>query len=119
MLRRDVYEPIGVLYMHANSTVDGVPLTAWGSYPTIDDMAKIADLVQRLGVTREGQQLLSREVLREALYETDTFCGLPTGRAGTNPGTKMMSKTYHLTLWHEPYISHTGTQYSCPQMHGE
>ena len=44
MLRRDVYEPIGVLHMHGSSTVDGVPLTAWGSYPTIDDMAKIANL---------------------------------------------------------------------------
>lgn len=119
MLCREVYEPIGVLHMHSNTTVDGVPLTAWGSYPTIDDIVKIAGLVQRLGVTLDGQQLLSREVLREALYETGAICGLPTGKAGTNPGTETLSKTYHLTLWHEPYLSSSGTQYSCPQMHGK
>ena len=50
MLCREVYEPIGVLYMHGNATTDGVPLTAWGAYPNVDDMVKIAGLVQRLGL---------------------------------------------------------------------
>jgi hypothetical protein len=130
MLCREVYEPIGVLYMHGNATTDGVPLTAWGAYPNVDDMVKIAGLVQRLGVTLDGeQQLLSEEVLREALYETgEGVVGLPTGASGTNPETKSIPKSYHLTLWHEPYVSSSGggggggggrrCLYSCPQMHG-
>ena len=44
--------------------------------------------------------------------------GLPTGAPGTNPGTEGLGKSYHLTLWHEPYISASGRHFSVCQMHG-
>ena len=116
MMQAEVYRPIGVRHMHGNWTVDGVPLVCWGAYPTVDDMVRVGWLLQDYGA-HAGTQILSRAVVREALYE-EAARGLPTGAPGTNPGTEGLGKSYHLTLWHEPYIGASGRHFSVCQMHG-
>jgi hypothetical protein len=86
-------------------------LLAWGLYVTIDDVAKIAGLIENRGM-HDGEQLLSKAGLAEALYDTDVR-GLPTGgsnRYGVN--------TYHLTVWHENYKTNSGSTYTIPSMIG-
>jgi len=115
MMLDEVFEPIGVHHLPMSRTLEtdrpGVPLLAWGVYATIDDVAKIAGLIQNRGL-HESVQLLSKTGLAEALYDTEVR-GLPTGgsnRFGTN--------TYHLTVWHENYRSSSGENYTIPTMLG-
>lgn len=115
MMLDEVYGPIGVHHLPMSQTWEtdrpAVPLLAWGVYPTIDDVAKITDLIQN-GGEHDGEQLLSRAGLAEALYDTDVR-GLPTGdsnRYGVN--------TYHLTVWHENYTTDSGETYTIPSMAG-
>ncbi|MDH4111039.1 MAG: hypothetical protein OEW35_22430, partial [Gammaproteobacteria bacterium] len=89
----------------------GTPILAWGLYVSIDDIAKVAMLVQNGGM-HEGVQLLSRAGVAEALYETDVR-GLPTGESNVHG-----AKTYHLSLWQEPYVTSSGRQYAVPRMSG-
>jgi len=88
-----------------------VPLLGWGIYTTVDDIAKIAALMQNGGVL-DGEQMLSERRLAEALYETDVR-GLPTGAEN-----EFGKKSYHLSFWHEPFVSKSGKSYSAPQMVG-
>jgi len=115
MMLDEVFEPIGIHHLPMSRTVEtsrpGVPLLAWGVYATIDDVAKIAGLIQNRGLYNDVQ-LLSKAGLAEALYDTDVR-GLPTGgsnRYGTN--------TYHLTVWHENYMADSKTNYTIPTMRG-
>jgi len=115
MMLDEVFEPIGVHHLPMSRTVEtnrpGVPLLAWGVYVTVDDVAKIAGLIQNRG-SHNGVQLLSKAGLAEALYDTD-IRGLPTGasnRYGTN--------TYHLTVWHENYRTSSEKNYTIPTMLG-
>ena len=115
MMLNDVFAPIGVHHLPMSRTMEtdrpGVPLLAWGVYATIDDVAKIAGLIQNRGL-HDSVQLLSKTGLAEALYDTEVR-GLPTGgsnRFGTN--------TYHLTVWHENYRSSSGENYTIPTMLG-
>lgn len=78
---------------------------------TIDDIAKIAGLLQNGGV-HDGIRLLSEAGVAEALYETDVR-GLPTGDAN-----EFGPKTYHLSLWHEDYVTASGKRYTAPRMSG-
>lgn len=115
MMVEEVYRPIGIHHMPMNRTIEtdrkGVPLLAWGIYVTIDDIAKIAGLLQNGGV-HAGERLLSEAGLAEALYETDRR-GLPTGEAN-----EFGPKSYHLSLWHEDYVTASGKRYSAPRMVG-
>jgi CubicO group peptidase (beta-lactamase class C family) len=115
MLQEEVYEPIGVSHIQSTGTKDAdrsmVPFLGWGVYATVDDLLKIALLLQRLG-EHEGRQLLSVTGLREAFYETPVR-GLPTGAVN-----KYGPKTYHLSLWHENFIAADGTIYTVPKMVG-
>lgn len=115
MMLDEVYTPLGIHHMPQNTTIEidrpGVPLLGWGIYVTIDDVAKIGRLLQQ-GGAYNGKQLLSKAGIAEALYETDIH-GLPTGDAN-----EFGTKTYHLSFWHEPYISASGKTYTAPQMRG-
>jgi len=115
MMLDEVFEPIGVHHLPMSRTVEtdrpGVPLLAWGVYATIDDVAKIAGLIQNRGLHNDVQ-LLSKTGLAEALYDTDVR-GLPTG--GSN---RFGINTYHLTVWHENYRANSGTNYTIPTMLG-
>jgi hypothetical protein len=116
MLVDEVYRPIGIRHMPSNTTKEtddktGVPFLGWGLYMTIDDIVKVSRLLQN-GGRHNGEQLLSPTKLAEALYQTDVR-GLPTGSSN-----RFGDKSYHMSFWHEPYVSAGGTQYSVPEMHG-
>jgi len=115
MMLDEVYGPIGIHHMPQTGTIEtdgpGVPFLAWGIYVTIDDIAKIAGLLQNGGM-HNGVQLLSRPGLAEAFYDTDVR-GLPTGEEN-----RFGPKTYHLSLWQEGYATESGQTFYAPRMSG-
>ena len=115
MMLDEVYGPIGIHHMPMNMTKETdrvpVPLLGWGIYVTLDDIAKIAGLLQSGGM-HDGDQLLSKASLAEALYETDVR-GLPTGSSN-----EYGDKSYHLSLWHENFVTASGKTYAAPKMVG-
>jgi len=115
MMQDEVYGPIGVHHLPMSQTWETdrppVPLLAWGVYLTIDDVAKIAGLIESRGM-HNGAQLLSASGLAEALYETDER-GLPAGASN-----RYGENTYHLTVWHENYTTTLGKTYTIPSMNG-
>lgn len=115
MMLDEVYGPIGIHHLPMSQTWESdrpaVPLLAWGIYVTIDDVAKIAGLIENRGM-HNGEQLLSNAGLAEALYDAGER-GLPTG--GSN---EYGINTYHLTVWHENYKTESGTRYTIPTMLG-
>lgn len=82
LVQENVLKSIGAPYFTLRHTVEtdgsqGIPLLAYGAVPTLDEAAKIALLISNEG-QYEGQQLLHRGKVREALgrtgwegYETD------------------------------------------------
>lgn len=77
-----VYKPLGIHYAPINRTIEpeggtDQPLMAYGFYPTLGDLAKIAQLFQdggRIGDT----QILNAELVAEILPAAEPV-GLPTG----------------------------------------
>jgi len=115
MMQNEVYRPIGIHHLSMNRTREpggsGVPILAWGIYVTIDDLAKIAMLLQD-GGAHNGVQLLSKAGVAEAMYRTSVR-GLPTGESN-----KFGPKSYYLSLWHEDYVTASGHRYDAPRMSG-
>ena len=115
MMVDEVYRPIGIHHISMTHTREkderGTPMLAWGIYVSIDDIAKISMLIQNGGM-HNGIQLLSREGISEALYETE-IRGLPTGESNIHG-----AKSYHLTLWHEDYVTEDGGKHNAPRMSG-
>ncbi len=115
MMVEEVYRPIGIHHISMTHTREanerGTPMLAWGIYVSIDDIAKIAMLIQNGGV-HDGVQLLSKQGIAEALYQTDRR-GLPTGETNVHG-----PKSYHLTLWHENYVTESGKAFTAPRMSG-
>jgi hypothetical protein len=100
LMMREVFEPIGIRHfpmMHTIETGDaqGVPLMGIGLYPTVDDVAKIATLVQN-GGRHAGAQLLSARGLDAALFRSGH--GLPTGELNA-AGQQL----YSMSFWSLPY----------------
>ncbi len=116
MMIEEVYKPIGIHHLPSNLTKEpdgraGVHHMGHGLYITLDDIAKITRLIHNGG--RHGnKQLLSATKLAEALYQTDKR-GLPTGSSN-----KFGKNTYHMGLWHEPYMTDEGYTVSIPSMRG-
>ena len=99
----EIYEPIGIRQAPINKTLepdgsDGVPLIAGGYYPTLEDLARIATLIQQ-GGAHGGKQILHRELLAEMMYQTPVR-GLPFGTQG-----KAGHSTYHMAVWHQPFVA--------------
>ena len=115
MMQYEVYRPIGIHHLPMNHTREpdgsGIPILAWGLYVTIDDIAKIAILLQNGGV-HDGVQILGKAGVAEAMYETDVR-GLPTGESN-----RFGPKSYHLSLWQEDYVTASGKRYPAPRMSG-
>lgn len=115
MMTEEVYRPIGIHHLQSTGTKDAglamVPFLGWGIYATLDDLAKVARLLQD-GGSHNGEQLLSRAGIAEAFYETDVR-GLPTG-ASNDYG----AKSYHLSLWHENFVGASGRVHTAPKMVG-
>lgn len=117
MLVREVFEPVGAFHVPSLRTLEpdgssGVPLLSYGLFLTVDDVAKLATLLQS-GGRHEGQQILHPTKLAEALYRTSPDAGLPVGwkfRAGAG--------RYHLSFWSMPYRTAAGCFLQIPFMWG-
>lgn len=120
MLENEVYRPIGINYAPINRTVEGdgrsadkpgQPLMAYGYYPTLGDLAKIARLYQNRG--KQGdRQLLDAAKVDELIYGTKER-GLPTGDK-----TKYGETRYLMAYWQAQYQSPEGCHLYMPQMDG-
>ncbi len=116
MVVADVFRPLGIFHapmLHTQETDGGrgIPRLEVGCYPTIDDLAKLATLLQN-GGQHQGRQLLSATKLAEALYQTDTI-GLPSRH-----DNRFGAGRYHRSLWSVPYRTATGSFFQIPYMWG-
>jgi hypothetical protein len=116
MLLREVLEPIGILYAPINKTIEappraGQPLMAFGYYPTVGDIVRIARLYQNAGVY-QGRQLLYAPQIREILSRSSAP-GLPTGQS-----SPFGMNYYFNTFWKIAYRSPQRCDIYYPQMMG-
>lgn len=117
MLRDEVYRPIGIHHVPANTTLEpgalspydrGRPMLAYGYYPTFDDLAKIAALYQDHGACR-GRQILSRPLV-------DRLLARPQPAPQAVPST---AGSHYLMGWRiERVTSYAGCTRWVPQMKG-
>lgn len=118
MVRNEVFRPIGIFHapkLHTYETAGGrgVPIMGWGLFLTIDDVAKLATLLQN-GGRHDGAQLLSNTKLTEALYRGGSSVGLPVADRRNRYG----EMRYHLSFWSVPYRTSTGCFVQIPYMSG-
>jgi CubicO group peptidase (beta-lactamase class C family) len=96
MIREEVLRPLGIPHLPLVRTLEeggkpGIPIMGWGSYPTVCEAAKIAQLVHDEGEF-QGVQLLNRNKVREALYRTS--------RRGLDAGISFGHHEYYLhSMW--------------------
>jgi Beta-lactamase len=113
MLLDQVYRPIGIYTAPTNATIQrggssGQPLMAYGFYPTLDDLAKIARLYEN-GGSSNGHQILDRQLVEHLLTrKTVQADALPAGGA-----------EHYLLDWHivKMHASASCTRY-VPQAEG-
>ncbi len=109
----DVYRKIGIFHAPTNATVDpdgsaGQPLMAYGYYPTLDDLAKIALLYEN-GGRWNGRQLLDPALVQQLLPQ-------PVPPAGALSESDSVS--YYLNWWLRRLDSTEGCSAWVPQMSG-
>ena len=103
MVADEVYRPIGIRGTDMNRTIEpggglGLPLTAFGLYLGLDDVAKLGRLLTAGGVHKD-EPLLDASVVAEAL-DASPGKGLDTGHKTTDGDI-----TYHLAYWMQGYQS--------------
>ncbi len=116
MLQDEVLRPIGIHHLPIMRSVEadgslGTPIFGSGAYPTVEDVAKIATLLQN-GGRHAGRQLLHPGKLAEALYRGDND-GLPTGF-----DNRFGAGRYQLSFWGLPYGNGKGCSHILPYMSG-
>ena len=116
MLEEEVYRPIGVPHAPTNRLVEAdgsltLPEMSQGYYPTVDDLAKIARLLQNGGAP-EGEQLLHPELTAEVMYRTDVR-GITFG-----PPVETGRPSYYLAVWHRNYVGEGGCTVDLARMSG-
>jgi len=116
MLEKEVFAPIGIRYAPTNRTLEhdgsaGQPLMAYGYYPTIADMVRIARLYQNGGKHGDTQILYAPRVAM--LLAQPEIAGLPTGEQLTFGETM-----YTNAFWVAPYRSKAGCKIDYPRMIG-
>jgi CubicO group peptidase (beta-lactamase class C family) len=118
MVVGEVYAPIGIAHAPMMHTIEsdgsrGIPLMAYGLYPTADDTAKIAQLLQN-GGKFNGQQLLSASLTAAALYQTANR-GL---RGSVIYDNQFGSSRYLMSLWSVAWSDGAGCTTRVPYMLG-
>ena len=113
----EVLRPIGIPHAPLVHTREpdgsrGVPIMAYGFLPTIDDMAKIAQLNQDRGAF-DGQQLLYAEEI-DMLLQGDPERGLPIHHWANEFGRG----SYDVALWYTPMGTKEGCLAHVPFMWG-
>ena len=110
MVTEDILKPLGIEYLPITRTIEeegklGTPVMGWGSYPNIQETAKIGRLLHDEG-NLQGKQVLCKNKVREGLYRTS--------RTGYSAGYR----TWYLhSFWIEQMILTTGSIYA-PSMAG-
>ncbi|KSV75183.1 hypothetical protein N185_17540 [Sinorhizobium sp. GW3] len=112
-LSKEVFEPIGIYYAPTNKTVEadarpGQALMAFGFYPTISDLIKIARLYQT-GGKFGGKQILDAEGVKDIMPAAE-LSGLNTGDAHM--------PMYKKGFWHAELKSRSGCSFSYAVMDG-
>jgi len=116
MLEREVYEPIGIHHAPSNRTIEangapGQPLMAYGYYPTIGDLVRIARLYQNEG--RHGDnQILYAPRIHELLHARGPL-GFPSGVK-----TRFGETFYYDAFWMNAFQSGGRCQILYPVMEG-
>jgi hypothetical protein len=119
MVRDEVYRPLGIYQAPTNMTIEpdavgphavGQPMMAYGYYPTLDDLAKVAALYQNHGAWN-GRQILNRSLVNRLLARPSPA---PQALPGSDDGSH-----WYLTDWH---IQRVESSHGCiryvPQMEG-
>ncbi len=101
MLEDEVYRPIGIHHAPTNRTIEqdgskGQPMMAYGYYPTLGDIAKIADLYQNGG--RFGAEQILYAPMVENMLAGKEDRGLPTGDSNA-----FGAQRYFMALWNDRY----------------
>ena len=117
MMIDEVLRPIGVFHapmMHTREPGGGrgLPIMGWGLYPTMDEMAKIAGLLQAGGAHR-GRQLLSASKLRQVFPSGNAEPGLPEKWRNDDGAYR-----YRSSFWYLPYRGAAGCFVWIPEMLG-
>jgi len=113
LVTEEVYKPIGIHYAPINRTIeedvkDDQPLMAYGYYPTVSDLVKIAKLYQNGG--RFGdKQILNAEMLAD-IMPSEKAVGLHTG----DP----QKPFYRKAFWRGHMDSRNGCSFYYPTMLG-
>lgn len=112
MLENEVYRPIGIHHAPTNRTIEsdgskGQPIMAFGYYPSLSDMAKIATLYQDKG--RHGTEQILYAPMIEAMLAGPDARGLPTGNG---------EGRYFMSLWNAHYDAGGGCKLFLPAMIG-
>jgi len=116
MVVEEVYRPIGVQHAPIMRTVEpdggrGLPIFGYGLFPTVDEVAKVAQLFHD-GGRYQGQQLLHPEKLAEALYQ-DGGLDFPSGLSSPDGEVRYGHSFYGL-----PIVDETGASIYVPYMMG-
>ncbi|MBV9695997.1 MAG: serine hydrolase [Gammaproteobacteria bacterium] len=115
MLESEVYGPIGIHYAPTNRTIErtgpGHPLMAFGYYPSLGDMVKIARLFHSGG--RHGSDQILYGPTVAALLAGRAARGLPTGKRNAVGET-----TYFDAFWNTPFLAAEGCRIYLPAMQG-
>jgi hypothetical protein len=117
LIRREVFRPIGIYQAPTNMTIEsdgphgrGQPMLAYGYYPTLDDLAKIAALYQHHGAWNR-RQLLNRSLVNRLLPRSSPA---PQALPASEDGAQ-----HYLTDWHIQRVESTqGCTTYVPQMEG-
>ena len=117
LLDEAVFEPIGIHHLTMIHVPDddggaGIPLLASGLRLTVDDLAKIVDLLQNRGA-HDGNQLLHPALVDAALYRTGQLEGLPSGKRFDDG-----DQTYQMSFWSLPHRAIDGGYFQVPFMSG-
>ncbi len=117
MVEQEVLRPVGCGPVDINRTLEedgarGVPVTAFGLFLGLDDVARLGRLLSHGG--RHGEtQLLEPSLVRECL-DGAMAKGLPTGTL-TADGNDI---TYHLAWWQLPLVTRSGRTMRIATMRG-
>ncbi len=114
MIAEEVFKPIHIYHAPMNRTIEpdgnlGLPLMAWGWYPSLDDLAKVAGLLHRRG-NFNGQQLLHFEKTND-LFSTKGSLG---GKINWDYGERRYKCAFHYL----PFPDQSGELMYLPYMEG-
>jgi CubicO group peptidase (beta-lactamase class C family) len=101
LVHENVLVPMGAEYFTLRHTLEsdgskGIPILAYGAFPTLDEAAKIALLISNEG-EHEGQQLLNRKKIQEALGRTE-WAGYTTDERGVTYRHSFRSTTIRASI---------------------